>query len=221
MKLEDRVGRTLGTRVVSTVLLNFRSDPLGYRVEWGEFVSNPATLKHLLRFREVLRDVRSRYGKVSRTDLKPNNCNFIDGVKTLDIVRGREDSNRHEPVGVDVRCDVRVIEGQLVCGKSTGLVGTKDINTRKRLNGGELLDDGLSTRKIGSTNSEGGRGDNWETNGHANYEEDKRIDEQVVVLWLGDFDVAEESADPGHENERDDQDEEAESSARHRASKLT
>jgi hypothetical protein len=142
------------------------------------------------------------------THLETNDSDLVDGVETAYIVRRGEDSDGHEPVGVDVGRDERVVERELVGCECTGLVRAKDVHSCKRLDRREFLYDGLSSCEVCRTDGKRRGGDDWETDRHADDEEDKGVDEEVVLRWRRDLDSAEEGTDPDHEDEEDDEHEE-------------
>lgn len=102
-----------------------------------------------------------------------------------------------------------VVQRQLVGSQSTGLVGTEHVDTSKRLDGSKLLNNGLSPSEVGGTDGESCRGDDGQTDGYTDDEEDKGVNEQVVLGRTGNIDVSEETANPDDEDEEDDQDEQA------------
>lgn len=143
------------------------------------------------------------------THLETNNRDLVDGVEAADIMRRGEDSDGHEPVWVNVGRDERVVERELVGCECTGLVRAKDIHARERLDRREFLYDGLSSCEVSRTDGKRRGGDDWETDGHADDEEDEGVDEEVVLRRRRDLDSAEERSDPDHKDEEDDEHEEA------------
>ncbi|KXT13275.1 hypothetical protein AC579_2498 [Pseudocercospora musae] len=107
--------------------------------------------------------------------------------------------------------DVWLADRELVGSESTGLVGAENIDTGKRLDGSELLDDRLLLGEVGGTDSQGGGGDDRQTDRHTDNEQDQDVLEEGVVrvLWGSDLEVAEETTDPGSENPEHDQDEQS------------
>ncbi len=191
-KLEDSVGGTLGGDVLLAVLLDLGGDTLGDGVEGGELVGDPAGSKLVLSTGVVL---EGRDG------------NLVNGVERLDVVRRSESSDGHHEVDINTLRGERLVNGKLVGSKGTGLVGAENVDTSKRLDGSELLNDSLALGKVSGTDSHGGGGNTGETDGDTNDEEDKGVDEQVVLLGGGDTGVAEEAADPEDEGEDDNEEE--------------
>lgn len=118
-----------------TVLLDFRSNPLRNRVERREFLCRPSRPKVILGSGEILHVetydefggmVDGRWGE--GTDLQPNDCDLVDGIKGFDVMRRSEHGDSHEPVRVDVGGDVGLIERELVGRKSPGLIRAKHID---------------------------------------------------------------------------------------------
>jgi hypothetical protein len=85
------------------------------------------------------------------------------------------------------------------------------------------LNDSLLLGEVGSSDSESGRGNDWQTDGNTNNEEDKGVVEQVDggVLWGGNVQVVEETADPCNQDEEDDQNQERRADAVHDSLEVT
>ena len=131
---------------------------------------------------------------------------------------GRSQSGTgHHPVDILALGNERLTDGQLIGGESTGLVGTEDIDTSERFNGSQFLDNGLLFGEVSSTDGKSRGGDNGQTDGHANDEQDQNVVEQRVerVLGSGNLQVTEEATDPGGQNPEHDQDEEGGTDAIH------
>lgn len=56
------------------------------------------------------------------TNLQSNDGDLVDGIERFDVMRRCEHSDSHEPVRVDIRSDVGLVERELVGRKGTGLV---------------------------------------------------------------------------------------------------
>jgi len=194
-EVQDSLGGTLGASVANTILDDNSSDTLGDGVEGSEFLSLPALGEDLLG---------------SWVTLESENGDFVDGVERLDVVGGSESGNSHHPVNIDTIGDERLPDGELIGSERAGLVGAENIDTSEGFNGSELLHDGLLLGEVSGTDSEGGGGDNWKTDGDTDNQQDKSVMEQVVraVLGSSDFQVTEETSHPGGENPANDQDQE-------------
>ena len=127
-------------------------------------------------------------------------------------MRRGKGSDSHHPVDVLAFSDVGLADGQLVGSESTGLVRAKNIDTSEGLDGGELLDDSTLLSEVGSTDSEGGGGDNGKTDGDTDDEEDQSVVQKgdgslSSTAGSGDTQVTEETTNPGSEDEEHDEDE--------------
>ncbi|KAK1241977.1 LOW QUALITY PROTEIN: hypothetical protein MKX07_007800 [Trichoderma sp. CBMAI-0711] len=191
-ELEDGLGGTLGADELVLAEAALSSDSLGDGVEWSELLGDPALLKDLTSLGVAL---------------EGQDGDLVDGVESLEVVGRGKSGNSHHPVDVLALADEGVADGQLVGSESTGLVRAEDIDTSKRLDGSELLDNGLLLGEVGSADSEGGGGDDGQTDRDTDDEEDKGIVKQVLGAGLGDLEVVEEAADPGNENPEHDEDE--------------
>jgi len=78
----------------------------------------------------------------------------------------------------------------------------------ERFDSSELLDNGFFLGEVGGTDSESGGGDDWQTDWNTDNQEDKCVVEKIdgAVHWGGDWQVVEETTDPGEEDEENDQD---------------
>jgi hypothetical protein len=98
----------------------------------------------------------------------------------------------------------------------TGLVGTEDLDTSKRLNGRKLLDDGLLLGEVGSTDSHGGGDDSGKTDGDTD-DGDGKSELQDVDDAIGTV----EGSDPDDEESKDDKDEQDRTNAVEDLGKMT
>jgi hypothetical protein len=192
--VEDSLGGTLGTDVTDTIASADSGDTLGDGIERSVLLGNPVAGEDLT-------------GLGVTTEGKDGN--LIDGVQVLDVVGRGNSSDGHHPVDINTLSDVGLTDGELVGSESTGLVRAKDIDTSEGLDGSELLDNSLLLGEVGGTDSESGGGDNGETDGNTDNQENKSVVEQVVVAVLGgsDLQVTEETTDPGSENPEHDENE--------------
>lgn len=190
--LEHSVGSTLDTLVADTVVGADSSDTLGHGVEGSELLGSPALRDHVAGLRVAL---------------QRKNGDLINRVESLNVVGGSESSDSHHPVHVNALHEERLTDGKLVGGQSTSLVGAEDIDTGERLNGSELLDDGLLLSKVGSADSQGSGSDDGQTDGDTDNEQNKDVVEQVgrVLRRTSDGQVAVETANPCDEGEEDDE----------------
>jgi hypothetical protein len=210
-KVDNGLGGTLGTDVLVTTHVADGGDTLGDGVEGSELLSLPAHVEDLTSL-GVAAD-----GK---------NGNLVDGVERLEVVGRSESGNSHHPVDILALSDVRLTERELVGSESTGLVRAENVNTSEGLNGGELLDNSLLLSEVGSTDSEGGGGDNGKTDGDTDNEENQSVVQKsdgLVGTLTGDGDgnVTEETTDPGEEDEEHDQDKERRSDRVHDSLEVT
>lgn len=90
---------------------------------------------------------------------------LVNGVDTLLLAGSGQAGSKHQVIGLDALDGVWLRKRQLVLGQCTGLVRAQNLNTSQRLDGGELLDDGLLLGEVGSTDSHGGRDDGRKTDG--------------------------------------------------------
>lgn len=93
---------------------------------------------------------------------------FVDSVKTLLLAGSSQTSGEHEIIGLNTFNSVGFSERQLVLGEGTGLVRAENLNTSKRFNGGELLNNGLLLGEICGTDSHGGGDDSGKTDRDTN-----------------------------------------------------
>lgn len=193
-KLENGLGGTLGADELVLAETALSGDTLGDGVEGSELLSDPALLKDLTSLGVAL---------------EGQDGDLVDGVQGLEVVGRSKGSDSHHPVDILTLADVGVTDGQLVGSESTGLVRAENVDTSKRLDGGELLDNGLLLGEVGSADSESGGGDDGKTDGDTNDEENKGIVEEVLGARLGDLEVVEEATNPGSENPEHDENEQA------------
>ena len=192
-EVQNGLGCTLGAGEGNTILDNDSGDTLGDRVERSEFLGLPALTEDFLG---------------SGVTLKSENCDLVDGIKRLDVVGRSESSDSHHPVDILAFSDEWLTDGKLVGGESTSLVRAEDVDTSQRLNGSELLNNGLLLCKIGSSDSESGSSNDGKTDGDTNNQENEGVFKEIVVgvLWSRDLKVVEETANPGDEDPANDQD---------------
>ena len=191
---EDSLGSTLGGSVTNTVAGTDGSNTLRNRVERSVFLGNPVASKDFTRL-GVAAESKDR--------------NLVDRVEVLDVVVGSNGSNSHHPVHIHTFVDVGLTNAKLVGSKGTSLVRAEDIDTSKRLNGSELLDDSLLLSKVGGTDSKGGGGDDRKTDGNTNDKKNQSPVKEGVVGVLGgsDLQVTVETTNPGGEDPEHDKDE--------------
>ena len=136
---------------------------------------------------------------------------------------GGNGGDSHHPVDVDTFVDVRLTDGELVGGQSTSLVRAEDIDTSKRLDSSELLDNSLTLSEVGGTDSQGGSGDDRKTDGDTNDQENQGVVQQVVVAVLrgSDLQVTVETTNPGSENPEHDENQERSTNAVHDGLEVT
>ena len=207
-QVEDSLGSTLGASVGVTTESADSSNTLGDGVEGGEFLGLPF----------VLEDLTSL-----GVTLEGKDGNLVDGVEGLDVVRRSESGDGHHPVDVLALGDERLTDGKLVGSESTGLVRAENINTSKGLDGSELLDDSLLLGEVSGTDGESGGGNNGKTDGDTDDQEDQSVAEESVlgVFGGGNVQVAEETTDPGHEDEEHDEDEKSRTDGVHDGLEVT
>lgn len=127
---------------------------------------------------------------------------LVNSINTLLLAGSSKTGSEHQVIGVDAGNSERLSEGKLVLGQGTGLVRAKNLNTSERLNGRELLDNGLLLGEVGSTDSHGGGDDSRETDGNTNngdgQGESEDVDDRVGAV---------ERRNPDDEKGEDDQDE--------------
>lgn len=82
-----------------------------------------------------------------------------------------------------------------------------DATYSERFNGSQFLDNSLLLSEVGSSDGQGGGGNDWQTDGDTDDQEDQSVAEKGVlgVLGGGDTQVAEETANPGDEDPADDE----------------
>jgi hypothetical protein len=113
-EVQDGLGRTLGASEGHSILDDNRSDALGDRVERSELLRLPALGEDLLG---------------AWVSLEGEDCNLVDGIERLDVVRGREGRDGHHPVDIDTFSDERLANRQLIGCERTGFVRAKNVNT--------------------------------------------------------------------------------------------
>jgi len=187
-QVEDSLGSTLGASVGVTTESADSSNTLGDGVEGGEFLSLPL----------ILEDLTSL-----GVTLEGKDGNLIDGVEGLDVVGRSESGDSHHPVDVLALGDERLTNRKLVGSESTGLVRAENVNTSEGLDSSKLLDDSLLLGEVGGTDGESGGSNNGKTDGDTDNQENKSVLEKGVLGVFGGSDakVAEETTDPGHEDE--------------------
>ena len=127
-EVDNGLGGTLGADVLVTTHVADSGDTLGDGVEGSELLSLPAHVEDLTSL-GVAAD-----GK---------NGNLVNGVERLQVVGRGKSSDSHHPVDVLALSDVGLTERELVGSERTSLVRAENIDTSKRLNSSELLDDSL------------------------------------------------------------------------------
>lgn len=191
-QVQDGLGGTLGASVADAIASGNGGDTLGDRVERSVLLGNPVAGEDLT-------------GLGVATEGQDGD--LVDGVEVLDVVGRGDGSDSEHPVDINTLSDVGLTDGQLVGSQGTGLVGAENVNTSEGLDGSELLDNGLLLSQVGSTDSEGGGGDDGQTDGDTNDEQDQSVVQQVdgAVLGSSDLEVTEETTNPGSENPEHDQ----------------
>lgn len=210
-KVDNGLGGTLGADVLVAAHVADSSDTLGDGVEGSELLSLPAHVEDLT-------------GLGVAADGK--NGNLVNGVERLEVVGRGKSSDSHHPVDVLALSDVRLTERELVGGESTSLVRAENIDTGKRLNSSELLDNSLLLSEVGSTDSEGSGGDDGKTDGDTDDEHDEGVVEKGDGLvgsltGLSDGNVTEETTNPGEQDEEHDEDEKRRSDGVHDSLEVT
>ena len=206
--VENGLGGTLGADVADTVAGTDGGNTLGDRVERSVLLGNPVTREDL-----------TGLGVAAES----HDGNLVDGVQVLEVVVGGNGGDSHHPVDIDTLVDVRLTDGELVGSQGTGLVRAENVDTGKRLNSSELLDDGLALSEVGSTDGESGGSDNGKTDGDTNNQENQGVVEQVVVGELGgsDLQVTVETTNPGGENPEHDENQERSTNVVHDGLEVT
>ena len=210
-EVDNGLGGTLGADVLVTTHVADSGNTLGDGVEGSEFLGLPV----------VLEDVTGLGVTLGGQD-----GNLVNGVEVLDVVGRGKGGASHHPVDILTLSDVGLTDRELVGSESTGLVRAQDVNTGEGLDGSELLDNSLLLSEVGSTDSEGGGGNNGQTDGNTDNEENQSVvqkgDRLVSSLTSdGDGNVAEETTDPGQEDEEHDQDEKRRSDGVHDSLEVT
>ncbi|KAF7571771.1 hypothetical protein PtrM4_092710 [Pyrenophora tritici-repentis] len=210
-EVDDSLGGTLCADVLVTSHVADGSNTLGDGVEGSELLGAPSHVEDLA-------------GLGVSAD--GENGNLVDGVERLEVVRRGKRSDGHHPVDILALGDVGLTKRQLVGSKRTGLVRAENVDTGKRLNGGELLDNSLLLSEVGSTDSEGGGGDNGKTDGDTDDEHDQGVVEEGNGLVSssavsGNGNVTEETTNPGEEDEEHDKDEKRRSDGVHDSLEVT
>ena len=113
-EVQDSLGSTLGAGERNAILHTDRSDTLGDGVERSELLGGPALCEDLL---------------CAWVSLEGENCDLVDGIEGLDVVRGGESRNGHHPVDIDALGDEGLADGQLIGCERTGFVRAKDVDT--------------------------------------------------------------------------------------------
>jgi len=130
---------------------------------------------------------------------KRTNDTTVDGVLVLGsgAVGSKETNTLDVPLGVAL--DVLLVNGELVGGESTGLVGTEDGDTGKLFNGSDSGDNSLVLGELLSTDSEGDGQDSWHGNGdttdqeHQDVVETSSVRESVAGVQDEDFEEDEDT----------------------------
>ena len=108
--------------------------------------------------------------------------------------------NSHHEVHVNTLRSERFVNRKLVSRESTSLVRAEHIHTSERLNGSELLHNGLTLSEVCSTDSHCGGGNTGKTDRDTNNKEDQSVDEQVVFARASNSNVTEEASEPNDQN---------------------
>lgn len=93
---------------------------------------------------------------------------LVNSIDTLLLAGGGQTGSQHEVIRLDTLDGEWLGERELVLGERTGLVRAENLDTSQRLNGGQLLDDGLLLGEVSSSDSHGGGDDSGETDGDTN-----------------------------------------------------
>lgn len=205
-KLENGLGGTLGADELVLAETALGSDTLGDGVKGSELVGDPALLKDLTSLGVAL---------------EGEDGDLVNGVEGLEVVGRSKSGNSHHPVDILALNNKWITDGELVGSESTGLVRAENVDTSKRLDGSELLDNGLLLGEVGSADSQGGGGDDGQTDGNTNNEENKGVVEQVLGAGLGNPEVVEETTNPGSENPEHDENEQGSTNVVHDSLEVT
>ena len=141
---------------------------------------------------------------------------LVDGIESLLLAGSSETGGQHQIIGLNALNGVGLGKRELVLGEGTGLVGTEDLDTSKRLNGGKLLDDGLLLGEVCGTDSHGGGDDSGKTDGNTD-DGDGKGELEDVDNSVG----AVERGDPDDEEGEDDEDEQDRTDAVEDLSEMT
>lgn len=141
---------------------------------------------------------------------------LVDSVDTLLLAGSSQAGSEHQVIGLDTLDGVGLSERELVLGQGTGLVRAEDLDTSKRLNGGELLNDSLLLGEVGSTDSHGGGDDSGKTDGDTDNGdgegESENVDNAVGSVERG---------NPDDEESKDDEDQQNSTNAVENLSEVT
>jgi hypothetical protein len=132
----------------------------------------------------------------------------VNGVLVLDSgsVGSEETDTLDVPLGVAL--DVLLVDGKLVGGEGTGLVGTEDGDTSELFNGSDSGNNGLVLGELLSTDSEGDGQDGRHSDGDTTNQKDKDVVEttsvSVSVVGVKDEDLEQDEDTDGNQTERTD-----------------
>jgi hypothetical protein len=104
---------------------------------------------------------------------------LVNSIKTLGLSGGSETSSKHQVIGINTLDSEGLGKRQLVLGEGTGLIGTQDLDTGKRLNSRQLLDNGLLLGEVGGTDSHGGGNDSGKTDGDTDNGDGKGVSQNL------------------------------------------
>ncbi|KAH3673884.1 hypothetical protein OGATHE_001864 [Ogataea polymorpha] len=166
--------------------LDVCSDFLGNWVEWLE-------LEHL---------VLGQSGSGSWVVDQGFEEGLVDGIKTLLLSGSSKTGSKHQVIWLNALDGVRLVQRKLVLGQGTGLVGTQDLDTGKRLDSRQFLDNGLLLGQVSSTDGHGSGDDGWKTDWHTNNGDGKGVSEDSDDLC-----GSVEGRSPDNQQSDNDQDE--------------
>ena len=137
-----------------------------------------------------------------------SNDTAVDSILVLGSgsVGSEETDTLNVPLGVAL--DVLLVDGKLVGGKGTGLVGTKDGNTSKLLDSGDSGNDSLVLGELLGTDGEGDGQDGRHGNGNTTDQKDKDVVKTTSVrvseVGVENEDLEQDEDTDGDETERTD-----------------
>lgn len=162
-----RVRSTLCASKAFPISLNFGGDTLRNGIERRELVCLPSALQHLLRSRIICshecpsksESARQKYLYIPDTThtSERKDRNLVNRIKHLDIMTRSKDSNSHHPILIYPLSNIWFVQAQLVSRKCARLVRAQDVDTRKRFNGSQFLDDAFPSGEVGGSDGHSGR----------------------------------------------------------------